>query len=241
MGTETGRLRYASLLTLLSVCALVLTARLIYLFLADTQRFPIGTVKIAANYQHITRKQLESVLSNYLNTSFFSLPVRRLHADLLALDWSEQVYLERIWPSTLKITLVEKTPVAVWNDTLMTESGDLINMGKETAETTTLPRLTGPTHQQTDVLQIYQKLSKLLSTYGLHAASLQLRDNQAWDLTLTNGIQLRLGKRDLEKRLLRFCKAYPAVFADKPEQLTSVDLRYARGMAAQWKQSMRNQ
>ena len=75
--------------------------------------------------------------------------------------------------------------------------------------------------------------------YGLHAASLQLRDNQAWELSLTNGVQLRLGKRDLEKRLLRFCKAYPVVFADKPEQLTSVDLRYARGMAVQWKQPMR--
>ena len=102
-----------------------------------------------------------------------------------------------------------------------------------------MPRLSGPAHQQIDVLQLYQKLSKLLSMYGLQAASLQLRDNQAWDLSLTNGIQLRLGKRDLEKRVLRFCKAYPAVFADKPELLTSVDLRYARGMAAQWQQSTR--
>lgn len=239
MGMEIGRLRYTSVLTLLSVCALLLTARLVYLFLADAERFPIGTVKIAASYQHITRKQLESVLSTYLNTSFIALPIRRLHADLQALDWSEHVYLERVWPDTLKITLVEKSPIAVWNDALMTDSGDIFNVGKELADTATLPRLSGPVHQQTDVLQIYQKLSKLLLIYGLHAASLQLRDNQAWELTLTNGIQLRLGKRDLEKRLLRFCKAYPAVFADKPEQLTSVDLRYARGMAVQWKQPMR--
>ena len=239
MSTETGRIRYASLLTLLIVFALMLTARVIYLFLADAERFPISTVKIVANYQHITRKQLESVLSDYLNnSSFFSLPVRRLHTDLLALDWSDQAYIERIWPGTLKITLVEKSPVAIWNDALMTDDGELFNIGKELSDIA-LPRLSGPSHQQTDVLQIYQKLSKLLSTYGLHAASLQLRDNQAWELSLSNGVQLRLGKRDLEKRLLRFCKAYPVVFADKPEQLTRVDLRYARGMAVQWKQSTR--
>ncbi len=235
MSMETERLRYASLLTLLILCALLLTARLIYLFLADAQRFPIGTVKVAATYQHITRKQLESVLSNYLHTSYFSLPVRRLHADLVALDWSDRVYIERIWPDTLKITLVEKSPVAVWNDALMTNTGELFNSGKEQTETT-LPRLSGPAHQQTDVLQIYQKLSKLLSTYGLHAASLQLRDNQAWELALSNGVQIRLGKRELEKRLLRFCRAYPVVFADKPEKLYSVDLRYARGMAVRWKE-----
>jgi cell division protein FtsQ len=234
MSAETGRLRYTSLLTLLIVCALLLTARLGYLFLADANRFPISTVRIAANYQHITRKQLESVLSNYLNASFFSLSVRRLHKDLLALDWCERVYIQRIWPDTLKITLKEKSPVAVWNDVLMTADGELFNAGKEQTDAS-LPRLSGPKQQQIDVLQIYQKLSKLLSIYGLHAASLQLRDNQAWELSLTNGIQLHLGKRDLEKRLQRFCRAYPVVFADKPEQLSSVDLRYARGMAVLWK------
>ena len=65
---------------------------------------------------------------------------------------------------------------------------------------------------------------------------MKLRDNQAWELTLRNGVELHLGKRDLEKRLLRFCKAYPAVFAEKLNLLSSVDLRYARGMAVQWKQ-----
>lgn len=234
MGAETGRLRYAGLLTLLIACALLLTARLIYSFLADTQRFPITTIKIAANYQHISRQELESVLSKHLNSSFFSLPVRRLNSDLLAMDWTDRAYIERIWPGTLKITLVEKLPVAVWNDALMTEHGELFNVGKKHEETN-LPQLSGPVSQQMDVLQIYQKLSKLLATYGLHAASLQLRDNQAWEISLSNGIQLQLGKRDLEKRLLRFCRAYPIVFADKPEQLVRVDLRYAHGMAVQWK------
>ncbi len=235
MGTEKSKSGYAALLTLLIVCALLLTARLVYLFLADAQRFPINTVKIAANYEHITRKQLEGVLSHYLDASFFTLPVGQLHADLMSLDWAQQIDIERIWPDTLKITLIEKLPVARWNDSLMTADGVLFNIGKEQTDSS-LPRLSGPAHQQTDVLQIYQKLSKLLSIYGLHAASLQLRDNQAWELSLVNGVQLRLGKQDLEQRLQRFCKAYPAVFADKQEQLASVDLRYARGMAVQWKQ-----
>ncbi len=82
-------------------------------------------------------------------------------------------------------------------------------------------------------------MSKLLSSYGLNAVSLQLRDNQAWELSLSNGVLVRLGKRDMEQRLLRFCKVYKAYFADKGEKLSSVDLRYARGIAVQWKQQMR--
>ena len=235
MSTDTERLRYASFLTLLIVCALLLAARMVYLSLADPQQFPISTVKVAASYRHVTRKQLESVLSEYSNKSFIVLAVDQLRNDLTALDWTDHVEIERIWPGTLKIVLVEKLPVAVWNQSLMTADGQLFNGGKEQNETM-LPRLSGPEQQQTDILQIYEKLSKLLSTYGLHAAALELRDNQAWELSLANGIQLHLGKRDLEKRLTRFCRAWPVVFADKPEQLSSVDLRYARGMAVQWKQ-----
>ena len=235
MSMDTERLRYVSFLTCLFFCAVLLSARMIYLFMADPQWFPIDTVKIVASYNHVTRKQIESVLSNYLNESFIVLPVARLQADLAALEWVDTVQIERIWPGTLKVTLVENFPVAVWNEFLITAAGKTITAGEEQIDMS-LPRLSGPKEQQTDVLQIYEKLSKLLSIYGLHASALELRENQAWELFLTNGVRLRLGKRDLEKRLTRFCRAWPAVFADKSEQLSSVDLRYARGMAVQWKQ-----
>ena len=234
---DTERLHYTSFLTLLFFSALFLAGRLVYLFVSSPQYFPVNTVKVSASYQHITRKQLELVLSNYLNDGFIVLPVARLKADMNAMDWASEVNVERIWPDKLKITLEEKAPVAVWNNALMTADGQLFNVNQQAqAMDTTLPKLVGPVSQQLDVLQMYQKLSKLLNIYGSHAASLALRDNQAWDLGLTNGVQLRLGKRDLEKRLQRFCRAYPAVFSDKPEQLSSVDLRYARGMAVQWKE-----
>ncbi|KTD22716.1 cell division protein FtsQ/DivIB [Legionella londiniensis] len=229
------RLHDTGLLILLCTCALLLLMRIGYLFLADPERFPIKTVKISATYQHITRKQIAEILASYLDNSFFSLSVNRLRQDLAALNWAKQVSVERVWPDTLKIILVEKVPFAVWNNSLMTAGGELFQ-DNDPQLAARLPRLSGPAHQQSDVLQIYQKLSKLLASYGLQVASLDLRDNQAWELILANNIQLRLGKRDLEQRVLRFCKAYKAGFAEKPEQLSSVDLRYAHGMAVQWKQ-----
>ena len=236
MVAKTGRLRFFSVLIFLVACMIALAGRLLYMVFADAVHFPINTVKISASYQHITRQQLESVLSTHLSAGFFALSTTALRADLLALPWSQDVDVERVWPDTVNITLVENVPVAVWNGELMTEEGGVFHPGKETDAATGLPKLTGPARQQQDVLQMYEKLSKLLSMYGLNAGSLQLRENQAWELSLTNGILLRLGKRDLESRVRRFCRAYPAVFASKPEQLSSVDLRYARGMAVQWKQ-----
>lgn len=229
------RLQFSGHLALLIVCAFLLMTRLIYLYIADPERFPISTVKIAATYEHISRQQLETLLSSYLHASFFVLPIKKLSRDLQSLDWADSVEIKRIWPNTLKITLVEKTPAAIWNNQLITDDGAYLGHDNK-LDNLSLPKLTGPDNQQLDVLQNYQKLSKLLATTDLRIASLHLRKNQAWDLTLTNGIKLQLGKRDLEQRLKRFCSAYPAIFADKYEQLFNVDLRYARGMAVQWKQ-----
>lgn len=234
---ESNRAPYTGLLFLLMISALLLAARLGYLYLADADRFPITTVKVAASYEHVSHKQLETILAKHLSSSFFLLSVNQLQRELNEISWIDTAYVERLWPDTLKIKLVEKNPVAIWDKALMTVDGRLFNEGHAISEQS-LPELKGPEGQQLEVLQVYEKLSKILSEYGLNASGLQLRDNQSWVLLLEHGATVYLGKKEIEERLLRFCKAYPAVFAQKAEQLASVDLRYPRGMAVQWKQQM---
>ncbi|HDS3848446.1 cell division protein FtsQ/DivIB [Legionella pneumophila] len=230
-------LRYLTIMGLLILSALLLAGRLGYLYLADAERFPITTIKVAATYEHITHKELENVLAKYLDASFFLLSVKGLQSDLNSMSWIDTAYVERVWPDTLKIKLTEKKPVAIWGDALMTRDGKLFNQGSVPSDLD-IPKLKGPQSQQLEVLQVYEKLSKILSSYGLNASGLYLRDNQSWVLLLNHSVKIYLGKKELEERLLRFCKAYPAVFAEKADQLAGVDLRYPRGMAVQWKQQM---
>ncbi|HAT8178513.1 TPA: FtsQ-type POTRA domain-containing protein [Legionella pneumophila] len=230
-------LRYLTIMGLLILSALLLAGRLGYLYLADAERFPITTIKVAATYEHITHKELENVLAKYLDASFFLLSVKGLQSELNSMSWIDTAYVERVWPDTLKIKLTEKKPVAIWGDALMTRDGTLFNQGSVPSGLD-IPKLKGPQSQQLEVLQVYEKLSKILSSYGLNASGLYLRDNQSWVLLLNHGVKIYLGKKELEERLLRFCKAYPAVFAEKADQLAGVDLRYPRGMAVQWKQQM---
>lgn len=235
MVSDVSQWRYRGFLTLLITSAFVLCAHLGYLYLSDVSHFPINTVKIAANYHRISRQQLESIITTYQQYSFFSLPTGRLQQELLSLGWTDTVNVSRVWPDILSIKLVEKEPVAFWNKSLITADGRLFNTsGIDGA--LIIPKLSGPDNQKNDVLQIYQKLSKLLLTFGLNVASLQLHDNQSLDLFLTNGIVVHLGKHDLEKRVERFCKAYHTVLAQKLEQIVSIDLRYERGMAVQLRQ-----
>lgn len=232
---STNGINSSWLLLLLLASALLLAGRLIYLYVADAQRFPITTIKVAASYQHVTHKEIEAILAQNVNDSFFLLPVNRLQKQLSAINWIDNASVERVWPDTLKIKLIEKKPVAIWKTGLMTADGKVFDQGGVNKDIN-LPKLTGPETQTLLVLQVYEKLGKILSNYGLKAIGLNLRENQSWVLTFGSGQKIYLGKKDLEARLLRFCKAYPAVFAEKSDQLASVDLRYPRGMAVQWKQ-----
>lgn len=231
----TGDLRYVSLLWGLIFSAVFLALRLGYWYLSDANYFPITTIKVAANYEHVTHKELEKILEKYGNNSFYSVSVHALQNELNSINWVEKSTVERVWPDILKIQLVEKKPIAIWGDALITERGELFSKGMIPKDIN-LPKLDGPLSQQEEVLQIYEKLSKIVSMYGLNATGLYLRENQSWVLLVGNNVTIYLGKKDIEARLLRFCKAYPAVFAQKAEQLASVDLRYPRGMAVQWKQ-----
>jgi len=239
MAKPARTLRDQFFLSMLVVCAVLLMARLARLYLANPENFPISTFKIEASYQHITRKTLEGIMEKYTHKGFFSISVRDLRAELTDLYWTDTVDVARIWPDTLKIKIIEKRPVAIWNHVLMTADGLLFDLSpaewQKEANAEHLPELNGPKNQQLDVLQMFQKLSKLSENFGLHANSLALRDNRAWELGLTNGLILRLGKRDVESRLQRFCLSYLVVFGDKFNQLAVVDLRYVHGMAAQWK------
>ena len=97
-----------------------------------------------------------------------------------------------------------------------------------------LPLLKGPENQQKEVLQVYEKIGKILSEHGFFIKLLEKRDNHSWTLTLSTGLQLFLGKQDIDLKIIRFCKAYPAVLQNTSDNAMSVDLRYPRGMAVKW-------
>ncbi len=217
---------------------MLLVAKVVYLYLAEPGRFPINTVKISASFEHISRAEIEKILDKYNNNNSMLLPISSLQADLRSLPWAKSIEIKRIWPDTLKIMIEEKQPIAIWKNNFITNDGSMIVAAIQDIQKQnrirSLPKLSGPDKQYQEVLQNFEKLSKLLSAYGLHAESLNLRDNQSWDLYLDDGVVLRLGKKDFEKRVLGFCKAYSTELVDKPEKMTSVDLRYPHGMAVQW-------
>jgi cell division protein FtsQ len=217
----------------LSAFALILSIRLILMVIADSNFFPINTLKIKSSYKYVSRDEIQKVMLPYLSQSYLMFSEKKLSNEIKKNIWIEDVNIKKIWPDRVIVQIFERFPVAFWNNVILTGKGDLF-MPDGANNLPNLPHLYGPKDHQKDVLQIYEKLSKLLKDQDLFISKIWLRDNQSWDIALSNGVMIKLGKNDIENRLKRFSKVYPKLFAATFDHVSSIDLRYSKGIAVKW-------
>jgi cell division protein FtsQ len=98
-----------------------------------------------------------------------------------------------------------------------------------------LPSFIGPEGTSAEVTHHYSEFNLQLDALDLHATQLVLSPRHAWQIRLSNGMVLELGREDVQQRLARFVAAYP--YTEDRIQKTAdrgavhVDLRYRNGFA----------
>lgn len=99
-----GRLLFAFLAILLTYWMFQRTQR--------DSRFAVRSVELGG-VKHTTRSELQRVSRQWIGMNLFQLDIDRVQNDLQALPWVERVSIEKKLPSTLKITVTERRPVAL--------------------------------------------------------------------------------------------------------------------------------
>jgi cell division protein FtsQ len=62
--------------------------------------------------KYASPSQVRHVFAPDFGRSLYLVPVNTRRKDLLAIDWVEEATVSRIWPNTVKISIVERSPVA---------------------------------------------------------------------------------------------------------------------------------
>jgi hypothetical protein len=99
-----GRVAFASLVVLLIWW--------IYGRTQQDRRFAVRSVEVSG-VRHTAREDLTRITGAYVGLNLFKLDIARIQHDLRALPWVERVAIEKKLPSTLKISVVERQPVAL--------------------------------------------------------------------------------------------------------------------------------
>ena len=224
--------RIAPTLKILVIGGVLLSS--IYSHIDLTHRFPIKNVQVYG-VSRVDKDEMEALVKPLVNRGFFTVNVEYVRDRLLQMPWVANTSVRRDWPDRLEIIVVEKSPVARWNEkSLLSETGELFSPKEETYPAG-LVTFTGPEGKQIVMLEYYNEINRLLMPLHARIASLELTPYLTWKVKLDNGIALQVGNKDVLTRLGQFVKVYPKIIGDRWADVDYVDLRYPNGVAVRWK------
>ncbi|MDP3438037.1 MAG: cell division protein FtsQ/DivIB [Azonexus sp.] len=225
----------ADLLILVAAAALLAASAV---WLVRVPALPVLLVVFAEPLPHTRQAEVEQVLPPALKGNFFSLNLETVRGALETLPWVRKVEVRRIWPARLEVKVEEHRPAARWGEErseLVDIYGEVFAALPSAAELATLPLLYGPPGTAPEVLKRYSEFSDRFQTVGEGLVQVTLSPRLAWQIKLTNGMQIEMGreqpKAPVGVRLQRFIEVYSTTVAKQAVRPTVVDLRYPNGFA----------
>ena len=195
----------------------------------------ITAIEISGPFQRVSALQIEDAISDHVDKGFVGADLDRIREAIVQLPWIDQARVARRWPSRLSISVTEQVPAAAWGDSgLLNTRGELFidDIQRVPPE---LPKLSGPDARAADVASRYLAVREQLIPAGLDLRSLRLDARGSWQMALSNGIEIRLGRRDVAKRTDLFFDVVANLVASRAGDIEYVDMRYGNGFTVGWK------
>jgi cell division protein FtsQ len=195
---------------------------------------PIRSIEIHGPFQRVTALQIEEAISTELEDGFVSADLSAIQRRIVALPWIDAATVARRWPSRLRITVTEQVPAAIWGESgLLNVRGELFvdSVRHVPAE---LPRLSGPADRAAEVARRYLEVRDRLIPVGLDLRRVHLDARGAWEMTLQNGVEIRLGRREIESRTELFLDIVADIITSRAAEIQYVDMRYSNGFTIGW-------
>lgn len=200
---------------------------------------PIQRAEISGKFAQVSRVQIEQVLAPFARQGYVSINLDEVKRALEAIRWIDHVRVARDWPDGVRVFVTEQVAVARWTATnkeimgLLNTRGELF-LPEARDLPADLPQLQGPAGTESQVAKLYLDTYPRLLTVGLRLSRVTLDERGAWNLNLSNGVEVRLGRDDVAARLERFISAASPVIATRTGDVAYVDMRYSNGFAIGW-------
>ncbi len=207
-----------------------------YLSYRDTL-LPIRTIQLSGSFQNIDQQAVESSLLQFIGEGFFSLDINRVQKTLSDKPWTESVSIRRVWPDRLKIVVIENKPVARWDsDHLISDKG--LVFAAATGAFAHLPMVNSASDSPGQILGLFYRLETRFERLNEQVAVVRKDSRGALDIQLENGLTIRLGRSDIERKITRFVAIYRQHIYPRRDEIELLDLRYSNGFAVAWKKEV---
>ena len=223
---------------------IILIGLLIFLYLINTQinfmnstkfefinkllienGFTIKNVDIKGTY-HLDQKNILKIINSYNKKNIFNVSLKNIYNEIKQNTWVEEVSIKKIYPNTLEIDLIEKEPIAIWQNKsvyhLITKNGEIISEANLNNFKKHLPIIIGRNAHKNvysilQILNIDKNLTK-------NIWSLTFVNERRWDIHFNQGLTIRLPSTSVKEaweKIILLSKKFNILSLD----LTELDLR----------------
>jgi len=84
----------------------------------------------------------------------------------------------------------------------------------------------------------FYRLQARFDSVDERLVALRVDNRGAVEVELLNGLQIKLGRSDIEHKIDRLASIYSAQILPRREQILRLDLRYSNGFAVAWKREV---
>lgn len=194
---------------------------------------PIKSVVVEGEFHLISKQRATELIGGEIDGDFLQLDLMRLKQALLSDPWVEKVMLNRRWPDTLVVKIIEQKPIARWGDGFLNQRGEIVRVD-DAGPLSGLPWLQGNESDAIEILQQYQDLSQLLRSRGLDVLALKCDNKKSWRLTVKNHVEIAIGRDQVMEKIRRFVTVYDAHLSSVWTDVKAIDVRYTNGVAVRW-------
>jgi len=233
---------------LMNICAAALLTAFVVALLAallsgaaNHPVFAIGAVAVTGDVTHNNAVTLRANVLPKLSGSTLTIDLARAKQAFEAVPWVRQAVVRREFPNRIKVVLQEHRAVAFWgaegDSKMLNNFGEVFEANVGEVENEALPRLSGPTGQEPQVLAMAGLLAPQFELLDLQLEQLELTGRGSWIARLDNGAAVELGRgsdADVVERTARFLRTLTQVtsrYKRRPDAVDSADLRHPDGYA----------
>ena len=218
-----------ALYTMLAVLLLMLGAMTVYGLLYFLNQ-PLRQVKIYSANPVVSQQAVENVLKPLTHTKLLKLNLAKIQSQLQTLPGVGKVVLARIYPHTLQVRLDSPAMLGLFNGNVLLEDGSIVPPRKD-LDTSSLLNISASDHDLPKVLGDLPHFRAILKRGGLKLKGISYTDWGLYQLQLSDGVHLVLGRAHQAYRLALFTKVYPDLKAEHKASINRVDMRYKTGLA----------
>ena len=162
--------------------------------------FIIKNIEISG-INKIDKDDIIKIINSNNNVNIFSVNSKKIYREIKKSAWIKKASIEIIYPNTVKISLIEKKPIAIWQNrygnSLITRSGDVIFEKNLEEFKSYLPIIIGQ--------NAHKNVHSILNIIGRdkdffeNIWSLTFVNERRWDLHFNQGLTIKLPSKNVKK------------------------------------------